>query len=892
MDDIVTLGGQNFPINGKVTAAAVSDFEAGIKVGKVSYDNRENAFFLVLDDFTGGFGSRYLDIREELGTYWFASIDNAPETSYAGRVTLPLSQSYVSFPKPTAFDGNVSVGYPAIERSRWYVFSLGGGIYTLATLGGTPILRHDNTTPNVSIIAIADATEGEQRLYAGFNAGGTGGTPRVSFDDGETWSAIISKYITQTYPPIEGSVGDILKQDVVIQYQTGVTISTYTNPPITHVSPTYATFVGTNFNGVYFENYEVGPDAGGSEVEEEQPDTRIAVPNYTVTVYPYQLNENETPRDLSDLVTTATAYVPVEDLFAWDGKVLGQFDDNKLTFLVPGSGEGLAYFVIPPGNYAILGQNITVGSVQSGSTIHVYDNPPSIYFSPVKFNAGSYSAGSGYASVPSYSGGAQQTQERPDSYIVEPTFTTYDGYIVTQVESVGPDATKYYLDAGQEPWNHLIEGDEQIVAAADIERELRFIGVAAASWGEPAVYLRGGNRIYVLDFFSRKLFPVDIGANRPLIQGKMWQGAIVVTDGWNIYEYNPQAGTSRNIGLPSKWGIPPNLVGDSQAYQIIDIEAYDNELFAILVDVDDPATMLFKYNGLGWHQVGARMQNFFANHGFRVTFPLPGDLFTNRSQAFILPGTDHLTSPTGAGYWQFNLPTITHQPTVGLDTFGPSGARMHTGWIDGGFFDIDGTLLRLNIDAFFPSTSEKVVVEYRLDNDPTDEDTATWTQMVDSAGVADEFDSTTDALYFDNDTAPKAGIKFRTVQFRITLIRGSDATKSPEVRAFTLVYLKTPELRTQWTFQIDLNRMTEVDAGGVSTFYVDGSAATLYNVWNKLRELWTNEHVLLPFTVPSALGTSETLYVKLTAIPVTFDDFRTAVGGKGTIDIQLLEVVT
>ena len=49
----------------------------------------------------------------------------------------------------------------------------------------------------------------------------------------------------------------------------------------------------------------------------------------------------------------------------------------------------------------------------------------------------------------------------------------------------------------------------------------------------------------------------------------------------------------------------------------------------------------------------------------------------------------------------FRLPTLAHSPTPGVDPFGPSGARFYTGWEDGGFFDLYGTLLRINMDAFF-----------------------------------------------------------------------------------------------------------------------------------------------------------------------------------------------
>src|SRR3972149_4752722 len=68
--DAITLGGQSLLIDGPFRAEPLSEFTQGLKVGKATYDEREHAFFLVLDDFSGGIGHRRLDIREALGTAW------------------------------------------------------------------------------------------------------------------------------------------------------------------------------------------------------------------------------------------------------------------------------------------------------------------------------------------------------------------------------------------------------------------------------------------------------------------------------------------------------------------------------------------------------------------------------------------------------------------------------------------------------------------------------------------------------------------------------------------------------------------------------------------------------------------------------------------------------
>ena len=41
LDEVITLGNQNFPIMSMARSNAVSEFETGLKIGKATYDNRE-----------------------------------------------------------------------------------------------------------------------------------------------------------------------------------------------------------------------------------------------------------------------------------------------------------------------------------------------------------------------------------------------------------------------------------------------------------------------------------------------------------------------------------------------------------------------------------------------------------------------------------------------------------------------------------------------------------------------------------------------------------------------------------------------------------------------------------------------------------------------------------
>lgn len=434
--------------------------------------------------------------------------------------------------------------------------------------------------------------------------------------------------------------------------------------------------------------------------------------------------------------------------------------------------------------------------------------------------------------------------------------------------------------AGNEVWNIDDTLDAEFVGGV-ISGHIHFIGVAPAPWGEPAVYFTDEGTLYVLDFYARKNYIIDMGVGGTGARSCMWNGNVVVSDSWNVFLYNPGAATVRNIGFPRADGVVPNLHQTGGDYEIWYLLPSNDYLYAIVSDPTLANTYLYVYNGIGWSQLGPEFAGVFANVAMQNSFPPVGET-TSRRIYMAGAATSTTNAFTIASYL---LPNLSHIPAHGVDPFGSSGASWETGWIDGGFSEIEGTLLRMNIDAFNLSSTSRVGVEYRIDND---ENTA-YIPMVDINNLVDFFDDTTGKLYFSS-AFPHRGVQFRTVQFRFTLFRGPSDVETPEVKAFTLVFLKTPLHRSAWSFRIDINRMIETSATGLNTtFFVDGVAATVENVWEKLRSLW-NTHELLPFIIPNVEG-SLGIDVKITDIPMTFDDFRNAVKGLGNVQIQVLEPV-
>ncbi len=104
-ENTLTLNGQSLYTVGPVTGQSIAEFNAGFKIGKATYDDREHAFFLPLDDFSAGIGSRRIDIHESLGGYWDGGDSSIPaggvDVRRPGHLTLPplrTTQATISAP--------------------------------------------------------------------------------------------------------------------------------------------------------------------------------------------------------------------------------------------------------------------------------------------------------------------------------------------------------------------------------------------------------------------------------------------------------------------------------------------------------------------------------------------------------------------------------------------------------------------------------------------------------------------------------------------------------------------------------------------------------------------------------------------------------------------------
>ena len=443
----------------------------------------------------------------------------------------------------------------------------------------------------------------------------------------------------------------------------------------------------------------------------------------------------------------------------------------------------------------------------------------------------------------------------------------WDGQIIAQASAAGgitssADGVAWGID------------DSTIGAAWQPMTSINWVGIAQAPWGASTPYFidQAGGGLFALDLYAHNAVRIEgVGDTNNLRRGTVWNGSIYVTDSRTIWEYNPSGSTIRSIGPFGPEGVPTSWIDGE--YRIVQLIPGAKDLFALCYSgdigvVSAAAYRIAVYNVTGWSWWGPEITGI-------PWAAIVGSLSAESSGAArdrALHIIDRDTSSTVVvRRHQFQLPEFGDTQYVGADRLFENGPlAFETGWFDGGFSDLDGALIRMNFDGYNMTASETVRVEYRLNNN----ENATYIDL-------GTFIDNQQVVWFNREE--KRGVEFTSVQFRITLNRdSSDASKSPELHALILLYDKKPLFRTSWTIRVDANRMVE------RQMQIKGENATLEKIWQTLKTL-SNDPRLIKLEVPSIEPAG--VNVRITDMPALISDFRNAVKGKGSIELQLIETI-
>ncbi len=428
-------------------------------------------------------------------------------------------------------------------------------------------------------------------------------------------------------------------------------------------------------------------------------------------------------------------------------------------------------------------------------------------------------------------------------------------------------------------WNYEVASDAAFVWVPP-PGPVQFIGGGTAPWGDPCIYLlaiggAGTLALYALDLFARKAVEVDVTGGTTIMDAVIWNGNIAVTDGYNIWLYGMETQQVRPISPPHRDGVPPCIAGGRHFMRLFGVGDF---LYANVIYPTDGTCQIWRYNGAGWSPYGPTISTFYC-----ITIGLLApynSVYRAASRRIVAAADTTLGTHSAPHYIWMDIPGHSDVPEYGTDSFSDGPLTVTLPWLDMGFHELDGALFWLKVHGYNLSATENIKVEYQLDY----AESGAWTQMVNAAGSNAVFTAHTDTLYFKPGTGSvKAGVQFRAVRLRFTLDRGSTATKTPELIGFVICYDKKPECRTAWGIKLDVDGMLTRPA----TYQIGGLNFTVARLWAWLKTLWDTKP-LLTLTIPNV--TTEML-VRIADMPLTIEDFRTQIKGRGFVDVQFLETV-
>ena len=193
------LGGQEFYAVNPFALEPASDFAQGVKTGSVDYDQRLHAFFITVDDYSGGIGYDRISNREDIGIFNDSPNGGADVIRSKHMTAPPYIQriySCLMSALTQAWDQNrnpMTTQHPMIfGTTRMMIgfpggvfYSTDGNIFTFVTAGAT-------WTTVSKLINAFDGEAGRQYLVFQENAAGAAQEVRAVYtsDNGANWTEI------------------------------------------------------------------------------------------------------------------------------------------------------------------------------------------------------------------------------------------------------------------------------------------------------------------------------------------------------------------------------------------------------------------------------------------------------------------------------------------------------------------------------------------------------------------------------------------------------------------------------------------------------------------------------------------------------------------------------
>mgnify|MGYP003136408866 FL=1 len=431
-------------------------------------------------------------------------------------------------------------------------------------------------------------------------------------------------------------------------------------------------------------------------------------------------------------------------------------------------------------------------------------------------------------------------------YMVIATGSSY--YYSTDGSSISTDATnvKYLADWDDRLWG--IDADGQLWWANSIGTEVNDallplwagndavadLFVASSGTGEPILYAATRRGLWAHDAQNSRFVQTELSLPFHPQAGEgcvRWRDSIYYPAGLGVYRYTPGASTTfvtamgpdRDDGVPKLYkGSITGLIGSqNDLFAMVDGSAPPAEDLTVLgTDSsigDSPAVEGTGYSSImAWNEQGWEVRWVTDN---AQNNQMPAGLVSN---AYSSPTAKKATKYRL--YWAElrtlryqQLPVAVENPRQ-LGTFSYAAKGTHiTPWFSAGQAEVEKLALRLKVEVESASSTETVACYYALDGDDSD---SAWVLLTDTHTSDSTFSASSDKItgsgittfLFGGVSAP-TGTAFRSIRFKLIFARGSDLSKSPDVRSTTLEFRK--KLPAKWGHSVTVD--LQQPYGGRST---------------------------------------------------------------------------
>ena len=431
-------------------------------------------------------------------------------------------------------------------------------------------------------------------------------------------------------------------------------------------------------------------------------------------------------------------------------------------------------------------------------------------------------------------------------YMVIATGSSY--YYSTDGSSISTDATnvKYLADWDDRLWG--IDADGQLWWANSIGTEVNDallplwagndavadLFVASSGTGEPILYAATRRGLWAHDAQNSRFVQTELSLPFHPQAGEgcvRWRDSIYYPAGLGVYRYTPGASTTfvtamgpdRDDGVPKLYkGSITGLIGSqNDLFAMVDGSAPPAEDLTVLgTDSsigDSPAAEGTGYSSImAWNEQGWEVRWVTDN---AQNNQMPAGLVSN---AYSSPTAKKATKYRL--YWAElrtlryqQLPVAVENPRQ-LGTFSYAAKGTHiTPWFSAGQAEVEKLALRLKVEVESASSTETVACYYALDGDDSD---SAWVLLTDTHTSDSTFSASSDKItgsgittfLFGGVSAP-TGTAFRSIRFKLIFARGSDLSKSPDVRSTTLEFRK--KLPAKWGHSVTVD--LQQPYGGRST---------------------------------------------------------------------------